>query len=232
MPKLMTTALDRAAAAIAEATAGITESDAPESVDIRVRTQTPDEPYAHSTFVGSFTSDDARTIAGRLAVTLGGRVETNPAGLAIQITWGEQGHYLSMGELAKRARLQEQTIRQYRTRGTLPEPDITVGRTPGWLPATADAWIASLPGQGARTDLSRLDVNDFEVIEIVEDNAIGAIAVQHQGEFVQFTGTTTELIPALGAAREYIATRLGTPVKLSPAVSNNSGRRWIASLKN
>jgi predicted DNA-binding transcriptional regulator AlpA len=63
---------------------------------------------------------------------------------------------LSQQELAKRAGLAESSIRTYKTRGRLPRPDITIGGpngTPGWTEATADAWIATLPGHGHRTDL-------------------------------------------------------------------------------
>lgn len=62
---------------------------------------------------------------------------------------------LSIGEVAQRAGLAESTVRVYRSRGEMPAPDAMIGRTPGWLESTADAWIAALPGQGARTDLTR-----------------------------------------------------------------------------
>ena len=30
----------------------------------------------------------------------------------------------------------------------LPEPDVTIGRTRGWLPETIDQWDAQRPGRG------------------------------------------------------------------------------------
>ena len=30
----------------------------------------------------------------------------------------------------------------------LPEPDVTIGRTRGWLPETIDQWNAQRPGRG------------------------------------------------------------------------------------
>lgn len=30
----------------------------------------------------------------------------------------------------------------------LPEPDVTIGRTRGWLPGTIDQWNAQRPGRG------------------------------------------------------------------------------------
>ena len=31
----------------------------------------------------------------------------------------------------------------------LPEPDVRIGRTRGWLPSTIDEWNAKRPGRGA-----------------------------------------------------------------------------------
>lgn len=62
-------------------------------------------------------------------------------------------HYLSMGEVAERTGLAESSVRTYRSRGGMPEPDVTIGRTPGWLESTIEEWAKSLPGRGARTDL-------------------------------------------------------------------------------
>lgn len=50
-------------------------------------------------------------------------------------------HVLSMREVAERAGLAEQTVRAYRSRGQMPEPDVMIGTTPGWLADTIDAWI-------------------------------------------------------------------------------------------
>jgi predicted DNA-binding transcriptional regulator AlpA len=68
-------------------------------------------------------------------------------------------HYLSMGEVAERTGLAESSVRTYRSRGGMPEPDVMVGRTPGWLPATIDEWAKTLPGRGARTDLVGKDAS-------------------------------------------------------------------------
>jgi predicted DNA-binding transcriptional regulator AlpA len=40
------------------------------------------------------------------------------------------------------------TVSTYRYRGTFPPPDQQLGRTPGWYPATLDAWQASRPRVG------------------------------------------------------------------------------------
>lgn len=52
--------------------------------------------------------------------------------------------YLSRGQLAERIGVQPDSLSKYR----LPEPDALVGRMPGWLPATVDAWNAARPGRG------------------------------------------------------------------------------------
>lgn len=68
-------------------------------------------------------------------------------------------HYLSMGEVAECTGLAESSVRTYRSRGSMPDPDVTIGRTPGWLPETIAEWAKSLPGQGARTDLVSRNAN-------------------------------------------------------------------------
>lgn len=61
--------------------------------------------------------------------------------------------YLTKGEIAKYLGVSLSTIKGYDRRGYLPEPDVQVGRTFGWAPATIDAWLLTRPGAGARTDL-------------------------------------------------------------------------------
>jgi hypothetical protein len=34
------------------------------------------------------------------------------------------------------------------TRSDIPEPDLTIGRSPAWLPRTIDRWLAGRPGRG------------------------------------------------------------------------------------
>lgn len=65
---------------------------------------------------------------------------------------------LSIKDFAERAGLAESSIRTYRTRGNIPEPDVTIGTTPGWLASTVDPWIVdNVPGRGSRTDLREAD---------------------------------------------------------------------------
>ena len=47
--------------------------------------------------------------------------------------------YLSRAEVAERIGVAPDTLSRYR----LPEPDATIGKVRGWLPATVDAWHAS-----------------------------------------------------------------------------------------
>lgn len=50
--------------------------------------------------------------------------------------------YLDLAGVAERTGLAHQTVRQLRTNGRLPAPDITLGarQHPGWLPGTIDTW--------------------------------------------------------------------------------------------
>lgn len=61
--------------------------------------------------------------------------------------------YLSLSEFAERIRLQPDTLKSYKAKGLLPEPDALIGRVRGWLPETIDTWQATRPGRGSRTDL-------------------------------------------------------------------------------
>lgn len=64
--------------------------------------------------------------------------------------------YLAMADIARRCGLAPSTVRTYRLRGELPEPDAWIGDTPGWTVDTIDRYRLTLPGQGARTDLRTL----------------------------------------------------------------------------
>lgn len=67
--------------------------------------------------------------------------------------------YLGPAEVAARFGLAASTIRHYAAQGKMPEPDVRVGPTAGWSEATVDAWWASRPGRGARTDLASSDAS-------------------------------------------------------------------------
>lgn len=67
--------------------------------------------------------------------------------------------YLGAADFAARAGLATVTIRSYMRKGLTPPADVII-TTPsvplrGWSPETIDAWLASRPGQGARTDLRK-----------------------------------------------------------------------------
>jgi predicted DNA-binding transcriptional regulator AlpA len=55
---------------------------------------------------------------------------------------------LTIDDMARLAGVKRRSIDQYRTRGTIPEPDGYVGRTPWWSRDTAVRWIAERPGRG------------------------------------------------------------------------------------
>jgi predicted DNA-binding transcriptional regulator AlpA len=57
--------------------------------------------------------------------------------------------YLDTRAVASRIGVTADTVSSYRARGYLPQPDIMLGRSPGWLPETIEAWIAARPGKGA-----------------------------------------------------------------------------------
>ena len=65
--------------------------------------------------------------------------------------------YLGTAAVAQRAGLAVPTVRSYILKGLLPDADVTIttpsGPLRGWAPETIDAWLASRPGRGARTDL-------------------------------------------------------------------------------
>jgi len=58
--------------------------------------------------------------------------------------------YLSTADLAERLGVKVETVRIYKTRGTLPDPDAYVGQSPLWRTETIDAWQAARPGQDWR----------------------------------------------------------------------------------
>ena len=49
--------------------------------------------------------------------------------------------WLTTTDIAQRAGLKIDTIYNYRSRNTLPEPDHLIGRTPVWKQETIDEWI-------------------------------------------------------------------------------------------
>ncbi len=70
---------------------------------------------------------------------------------------------LSYGEIGKIAGVKAQTVRNYRSAGRMPPPDdLSVPDRPRWHRSTVLAWLASRPGQGARTDRRPVDHDDEE----------------------------------------------------------------------
>ncbi len=67
--------------------------------------------------------------------------------------------YLGAADFAARAGLAPATIRSYMRKGLAPPADVFIttpaGPLRGWSPETIDAWLASRPGRGARTDLRK-----------------------------------------------------------------------------
>lgn len=67
--------------------------------------------------------------------------------------------YLGTAAVAERAGLAVATVRSYILKGLMPVADVIIttpsGPLRGWSPETIDAWQASRPGQGARTDLAK-----------------------------------------------------------------------------
>lgn len=41
------------------------------------------------------------------------------------------------------------SVARYRNRGDLPEPDLMLGRSPGWYRTTIEAWQQTRPGRGS-----------------------------------------------------------------------------------
>ena len=67
--------------------------------------------------------------------------------------------YLGTAAVAERVGLAVATIRFYIRKGLMPDADVIIttpsGPLRGWAPETIDAWQASRPGRGARTDLTK-----------------------------------------------------------------------------
>lgn len=67
--------------------------------------------------------------------------------------------YLGAADFAARAGMAVATIRSYMRKGLTPPADVQIstpnGPLRGWSPETVDAWLASRPGQDARTDLRK-----------------------------------------------------------------------------
>lgn len=55
---------------------------------------------------------------------------------------------LTTEQVAELAGIAPASLRRYRLRGAVPEPDGYVGRTPWWSRATVEAWLAVRPGRG------------------------------------------------------------------------------------
>ncbi len=67
--------------------------------------------------------------------------------------------YLGTAAVAERAGLAVATVRSYILKGLIPPADVVIstpnGPLRGWSIDTIDAWLASRPGRGARTDLAK-----------------------------------------------------------------------------
>ncbi|WP_035740268.1 helix-turn-helix transcriptional regulator [Parafrankia elaeagni] len=64
-------------------------------------------------------------------------------------------------EMAERAGIKPGTLRSYRNKGLLPEPDdLSVPDRPRWKTSTVEAWLLGRPGRGTRTDLKSTSATD------------------------------------------------------------------------
>lgn len=67
--------------------------------------------------------------------------------------------YLGTAAVAEHIGLAVATVRSYILKDLMPEADVIIttpsGPLRGWAPETIDAWLASRPGRGARTDLTK-----------------------------------------------------------------------------
>lgn len=57
--------------------------------------------------------------------------------------------YLCVEEVAAVMGVRVGTVRNYRCAGLLPDPDVVVGKSPGWKRSTIERWMKKRPGQGA-----------------------------------------------------------------------------------
>lgn len=62
---------------------------------------------------------------------------------------------LTVADVSELAGVSKATIDSYRYRGTLPEPQIVLARTPLWVRPVIARWLASRPGAGWRSDVYR-----------------------------------------------------------------------------
>lgn len=58
------------------------------------------------------------------------------------------GDMLDIEAVARRAGVNPRSISRYRLRGTIPEPDGYIGRSPWWWRAAIDEWLATRPSSG------------------------------------------------------------------------------------
>ena len=54
--------------------------------------------------------------------------------------------YLCVEEVAQVLGVKVGTVRNYRCAGLLPDPDVVVGKSPGWKPATIEKWMKRRTG--------------------------------------------------------------------------------------
>lgn len=52
--------------------------------------------------------------------------------------------------VARMLGIAHESVTRYRARGDLPEPDVMLGRSPGWYAATIVEWQAQRPGRTGR----------------------------------------------------------------------------------
>ncbi len=71
------------------------------------------------------------------------RRPTHPTPIAQTIANRELPPYLDLDAFAALTGYTPTTMRGYRTRGQLPDPDTYLGKTPGWRPATCIQWAAT-----------------------------------------------------------------------------------------
>gem|GEM_PF-1216324 len=56
------------------------------------------------------------------------------------------------------------SVARYRGRGELPEPDVRLGRSPGWYEATIREWQAARPGRTGRPGTAKVRVRSWECV--------------------------------------------------------------------
>jgi ParB family chromosome partitioning protein len=93
----------------------------------RLRAEQQSEPMFSADL---FWSVEEYVVAGQTEATL-----------SIMARQSEPVQQLTTAEVAKMVGVKVASIRQYLTRGTFPEPDGYIGRTPWWLATTVTAWM-------------------------------------------------------------------------------------------